>query len=158
MFGSLTGWLGSLFDPSTRGAVGLVLGSYLLGGTILRARPWPDLDRATPQSLLELGPYSWAFANGYLLGFGPVSRIGFWTWPLVPISSFLVGSAGGGIAVWAVFGFVRLAILVVFAGVSADKTDLLDLSARLLSARSWVEIKCRYFAAIGSTILIVVVV
>jgi hypothetical protein len=57
-------------------------------------------ERETEQSLLHRGPVIWAVANGGQLGLGFTSRIGFWSWYLMPIGIFLLADPLVGALAW----------------------------------------------------------
>lgn len=65
---------------------------------------------------------------------------------LVPIGAFVGGNPVVGLAVWATYGGLRLALLTVIAGVAVARNNIQTISARLLLARLWMEKRSRYIA------------
>lgn len=61
----------------------------------------------TPQRWLRKGPYYWAVRNGGELRVGATSRIGFWLWFLVPVSSLLLGSVAAGALLYGTYAAAR---------------------------------------------------
>lgn len=82
----------------------------------------PEWAGQTDQRLLYLGPVRWAAANGFLLGLGFTSRVGFWGWFLLPIICFSVGDSSKSAAVYGMYGFGRLAAIVVLAALSISRS------------------------------------
>jgi hypothetical protein len=136
--------VGDLLSLRVRAAVAVVLYLALAGGATLRRYPWPQLDRETEQSLLHRGPIVWALANGGQLGLGFTSRIGFWSWYLVPVGAFLIADPAFGAIAWGTYGLVRLLVAVSTAYRSADPDQLLRRSVALLHRRGRATIVTRY--------------
>src|SRR5690348_12029624 len=82
--GAIVGTIGHKLAESTVAAAITVLGILLATAALTRRARIVQYDRETPQALLSAGPTLWSLANGALLGLGFVSRLGFWTWYLVP--------------------------------------------------------------------------
>lgn len=113
--GGSAGWLlalvGSLLAADARSAtaaalavVGVAVGiAELLG----RRVPVLQCGMETPQRWIHTGPLRWALRNGLSLGCGAMSRIGFWSWFLIPFSAFLVGDVVIGVLVYGVYGLAR---------------------------------------------------
>lgn len=66
-----------------------------------------QFDRETPPPWTSAGALRWAIRNGYLLGLGALSRLGFWLWFVVPIGSLLAGEAIGGACLYGTYGLVQ---------------------------------------------------
>lgn len=64
-------------------------------------------DRETSQRWLHDGPLSWAAKNGFALGLGFTSRIGFFAWYWVPVAAFLSANIGWGAFIYACYSFTR---------------------------------------------------
>lgn len=109
--GFALGLLGSAIDAAFRtsaaavlAGVGAVLGSALLAGA--RLRPL-QCDRETPQRWMQHGARVAAIKNGLALGNGATTRIGFWSWYLIPVSALLLGDPLLGAIVYGTYGAVR---------------------------------------------------
>jgi hypothetical protein len=109
--GLVLGTLGRAIDPSTRAgaatllaAVGLFVGLVRLAGA--RLAPL-QCDRETPQSWLHQGLRLAAIKNGLALGNGATTRLGFWSWYLIPLSALLLGDPLAGAAIYGVYGLTR---------------------------------------------------
>ncbi len=135
---------GGLLPLGVRAAVAVVLYLALAGGAAIRRNPWPQLDRETEQSLLHRGPIIWALANGGQLGLGFTSRIGFWSWYLIPVGAFLVADPAFGALAWGAYGLVRMLMAVSTAYLSAGPEQLLSRSAALLHRRGRATTVTRY--------------
>lgn len=77
---------------------------------LVSPRRLPQISRETEQSLLSHGPFEWATANGFLLGLGFTSRIGYWIFYLVPVGCLVTGSPIFAAAIWGMYGLTRLGI------------------------------------------------
>jgi hypothetical protein len=134
--GALTGLAGQVAPLAVRAVVGTLLGLALTVAPLLAPHRLPQINRETEQSLLGKGPIKWALANGFLLGLGFTSRIGYWLWYLVPIGCFVIGSPAYGSAVWGTYGSVRLGIAALLAWkMRRQPSQMSDLSRTLLGLR-----------------------
>lgn len=123
MAGALLGAAGGIlsFDhriaiASLLGIIAIVLGSMELGGRRVRL---PQLDHETPQSWLNAGPLRWAARNGFTLGFGAISRIGFPLWYAIPVGAFLFARPELGAAIYGTYSTIRgMAVWVLILGAS----------------------------------------
>lgn len=110
-------------------ATGAVVGtvSDVLGGSFRRGAAWAlailavvlVLDVAgfrqpIPQRNVETSIVSydrrvlrWGVYTGAMLGFGGLTRLGFWAWYLIPLSILMSGSPFVGAAIWGTYGGVR---------------------------------------------------
>ena len=104
-------------------------------GAVFRRNAWPQLDRETEQSLLRGGPVAWAVLNGGQLGLGFTSRIGFWTWYLIPVGAFLLADPTVGAVAWGLYGFLRLAAAIAIAYAAATPEQLLARTTAALRRR-----------------------
>lgn len=134
--------VGSPLAPTTRLAaatllsiLGVVVGGAALTGML--ERPF-QCDRETPQSWMRHGPRRWALLNGFALGSGFTSRIGFWLWYLVPVGAFVSGTLRVSVAIYGSYGLVRgSAALLVLA--KARRRPGWDYRSWLLRQRSAAE-------------------
>jgi hypothetical protein len=134
--GALLGIAGAGIGQSVRVSVGLVGALVLCVAPLVpQLRPL-QLNRETKQRLLERGPLQWGVLNGSLLGLGFTSRIGFWTWYLIPLSAFTIGSPLAGAAVWAMYGLSRMGA-ASFAAIKMrrDESCAVAVADRMLGAR-----------------------
>jgi hypothetical protein len=134
--GGVVGSIGALVPVAFRVAVGTALALVLVVVPLLWLRWLPQIDRETDQDLLGRGPVIWALANGFLLGTGVTSRIGYWIFYLLPVGCFVAGSTLWGAVVWATYGFTRLGSVVLLAwSMRRRPTGMLELSTTLLARR-----------------------
>jgi hypothetical protein len=99
-------------------------------------RRLPEFNRETEQSLLGLGPFRWAIINGFLLGLGFTSRIGYWTFYLIPVGCLVTGSPAMAAVIWGTYGFTRLGIVLLLAyRMHWSPTRTASLSRSLLALR-----------------------
>jgi len=130
------GAVGGLVPLAVRVSVGTILATVLVVMPLLLPRRMPQLNRETEQDLLSLGPIKWAVVNGFLLGLGFASRIGFWVWYLVPLGCVILGSPVPAAIVWATYGCVRLGAASVLAWHMHRRQDLISsLHDRVVSFR-----------------------
>lgn len=109
--------------------VALVIGGWAGGVKLL-----PQLDRETEQRLVHHGPLRWAAENGALLGLGFTSRLGTWLWYTVPAAALASASPRGGAMVYGLYGFARLFVPSVLAGISVRRMTE-DVAAEVLPFR-----------------------
>lgn len=154
--GTAVGGLAALMPPATRAAVVTLAAATLAATALLKSRP-VQLDRETPAVLLHHGPLVWAAANGALLGFGPLSRIGFWLWYMVPIGVILSGSALVGGAIWGTYGMTRLMALSYVARQIRRQDSSTAIPGRLLQIHERVRKHLRIATVIAAVITCVAV-
>lgn len=131
--GATVGLLGSLLPGEARIALGTGLAMLLVVVPMVSAR-LPQVNRETKQSLLGRGPYVWALSNGALLGLGFTSRIGYWTFYLVPLCCLAVGSPPIGAIIWGAYGLTRMFLASVIACLMHRAPEKMGTwSARLLA-------------------------
>jgi hypothetical protein len=109
--GAALGAIGNLLDVDARAGIATLLALAALAvGTAeasgRHARPW-QLDRETPQQWLHAGPIQWAARNGAALGIGATTRIGFWSWYVIPAVAVLAGEPGFGASLFATYAVAR---------------------------------------------------
>ncbi len=139
--GAVVGLAGALLTLNARVVAGTVLAALLVLAPLASPRRLPQVNRETEQSLLGRGPFLWALANGFLLGLGFTSRIGYWIFYLVPVGCFVVGSPGYGALIWGAYGFTRLGIAALLAfRMHRTPTRTGDLSRRLLALQPVVRL------------------
>lgn len=159
--GGLLGAVGSLVPLEYRiatasllGVIAVTLGSLELGGRRVRL---PQLDHETPQSWMNVGSLRWAARNGFTLGLGAISRIGFPLWYVVPAGAFLVARPDLGIAIYGTYSMVRgmavwPLILGGFRWLGKDYQDWLigcARAARVLAATQLVLLGVVVVVAVG---------
>lgn len=109
--GALLGALGELLPLDARIAVASVLALVAVGLGVVELGPRPrrviQCDTETPQSWMNAGAIRWALLNGFALGTGATSRIGFWLWYAIPISALLVGDPAKSALIYGLYGLVR---------------------------------------------------
>ena len=140
MAGGLTGVAGQVVPFTARVAVGTLLFLALTAAPLLARDRLLQVNRETEQNLLSKGPFTWALANGFLLGLGFTSRIGYWIWYLIPLGCFVLGSPAHGAVIWGTYGCTRLGIAVVVASMMHRRPSRMsELSRRLLGLRPTVR-------------------
>lgn len=119
--GTVLGFIGSRLPDSIRLAASSVLGIVAVGIAITelsghRVRPI-QCNRETPKNWVTAGPLRWAIRNGSALGCGATTRIGYWLWYVIPVSSLLIGDEPSGAALYGLYGASRgLALWVMLFG------------------------------------------
>lgn len=115
--GAFAGFLGAAVEPSLRALLALIAVSAVLVGAALRPVPW-QLDRETDTRWLGYQDWRTAAYNGFALGLGFTTRIGFWLWYVVPLSAFVVADPVLGAAGYSVFALTRVSLSALLT--SAD--------------------------------------
>lgn len=134
--GALVALLGGLLSEENRSAAGTALALCICVAPLIAPHRVLQLNRETKQNLLSLGPMAWASVNGGLLGLGVVSRIGYWVFFLMPVSTLVIASPGIGALIWGTYGFIRLSIASLIAyHMNRSPTRMASISATLLSRR-----------------------
>lgn len=150
--GAGLGALGATASATARSglvtALAVVGVALSIGGWGAGVKLLPQVDRETEQSLLHHGPLRWAAENGALLGLGFTSRLGTWLWYTVPAAALVSGSPASGALVYGLYGFARLLIPSLLAGISV-RAMTIDVSEIVMSWRR---------LAIGSADIIFIVV
>lgn len=135
--GTAVGSLGGALPSPVTAAIATVLYMAIALGALTRATPWPQFNRETEQRLLHAGPVGWSLWNGALLGLGFTSRIGFWSWYLLPIGALLVDEPFIGGLVWALYGGARMSVAFAAAYVMRRQTaGMVSVSTNLLTQRA----------------------
>lgn len=120
--GAVLGAAGAILPPEIRIAMASLLalaavfvGSLELLGTEIKL---PQCDYETPQRWLHKGALMWALQNGFSLGIGATSRIGFWLWYAIPLGAFLFADPVLGAAIYGAYSVVRgVAVWVLLLGI-----------------------------------------
>src|SRR5205823_6646276 len=97
----------------------LALIAIIIGGREVSGhRSWLlQFDHETPQSWMNLGPLKWAATNGFALGSGAMSRIGFWLWYVIPVAALLIGNMQVSAVLYGAYGFTRgIAVWLIILG------------------------------------------
>lgn len=109
--GVLLGSLGSFLASDVRVSVvsllsllAIAVGSYEFVG---RRAALLQCDHETPKRWIDRGAFGWAIRNGATLGCGALSRVGFWSWYIVPLASLLSGSPVLGAAIYGTYATTR---------------------------------------------------
>lgn len=119
--------------------VAVVAGSGLYE-LITARRPKTIVQRnvETPLEWTSKSGAEWALKNGFALGAGVGTRIGFSVWYIMPITALALGTFFGSVAIFAVYGFCRTAFVTVLYALSlrTSASEIADLLLRhLRSAR-----------------------
>ena len=143
--GALLGIIGGTTDLTVRIGLAtfLAVGGGLLGLADLLGEKVPVLqcNRETPQVWARSGGTRWAFLNGGSLGWGGLTRVGFWAWYLIPASAFLVGDALQSALIYGTYGLSRslggIALLAaIWFGKSRNRYAADDAALWLLSRQA----------------------
>lgn len=84
-----------------------ILVGVALINLVYRLVPLLQIDRETPRDWVEEHAVYWAMKNGFFLGIGFTSRVGFWLWYIVPLSTLLIGDIRLGGMIYGVYGASR---------------------------------------------------
>lgn len=112
--GAVLGLLGAALEPALRALLAVVAALTVAVGVVVRPVPW-QLDRETNTAWLLYQDWRTAAYNGFALGLGFTTRIGFWLFYLVPLSAFVMGNPLHGAIGYAVFAMSRVGISALFA-------------------------------------------
>jgi hypothetical protein len=152
--------VGNLLPLDLRLAAGSVLAVAAAAAGALelfgrRIHP-PQFDCETPQRWVRKGPLRWAIQNGFTLGLGAMSRIGFLLWYVVPLGALLCGNPVLGAAIYGTYGLVRgvaaPSILVAMMRLKGDISEWLVLhteAARIPTAGQMVLTGVAVAIAVG---------
>lgn len=162
MAGVLLGAVGSqlLLEIRLAGISLLAVLAIAVGGLELGSQRFRPFQRSceTPQGWIHTGALRWALRNGWTLGLGATTRIGFWLWYLVPIAALLSGKPELGALIYGTYSFTRgAAVWVIILGpgrwVGADAVAMWLLGqaevARTLTAGQLVLVGIAVALAIG---------
>lgn len=157
--GALLGLLSGTVELGARALLsGLLYLALALGAGVRRAPPL-QVDRETDRQHLHLGPLRWAAVNGAQLGLGFTSRIGFWSWYLLPVGILMTGDWRVGALAWGLYGAGRTVAAVAVAYASPTSERLLTNSTALLGLRGRAAATTRAVtiaAGIGLAVLVAV--
>lgn len=108
----------------------IAMGSLELGGR----RTWlMQCDKETPQRWLKHGALRWAARNGFTLGCGFTTRIGFWLWYVVPVGSLLLARPGLGALLYGTYAAARaMAVWGIIYGLGRRLPPDIDYARWLL--------------------------
>jgi hypothetical protein len=136
--GAFTGLLGAAVEPSLRVLLAGGAITAVVAGAAFRPVPW-QLDRETDTRWLEHNDWRTAAYNGFALGLGFTTRIGFWLWYLVPLTAFVAADPLLGAVGHTVFALTRVGLstlltsmdVYITSGISRARmvTDPLALAA-----------------------------
>jgi hypothetical protein len=108
--GALLGVVGSVIQAYEYVAIAGFVGLIAVGASLTHiVRHRPQRDRETPRLWIQGGHLTWAIRNGFTLGIGARSRIGFWLWYCVPVAALCSSSPTLGAAIYATYGASRSA-------------------------------------------------
>jgi hypothetical protein len=141
--GGVAGLAGALFDPVTRLVLaGLAAVTVLIGATVRRL-PW-QLDRETNRRWLQYEDWRTAAYNGFALGLGFTTRIGYWLFYLVPLAAFAVGDPRLSALGWAVYAASRVggSLLLWRAGLQVAGRNLIPPLRTATDAAAFVALGC----------------
>jgi hypothetical protein len=160
--GALAGAAGSLLTADGRSALGALFALAAAGLGLVELTGHRvvliQIDRETPYAWLEAGPVRWAIRNGANLGFGGLTRLGFWLWFVIPVGAVLSGRPLIGALGWGAYALVRTAsagwllLLVDRRRLDPEKGDVLlrEVSrARVATSAQLLAIGLSALLAIG---------
>lgn len=111
LVGAGLGYSGSLVPSDVRLGLGtlaafvaVACGSVEVAGRRIQPPQW---NRETPQRWMYAGPLRAALRNGFTLGLGFTTRIGFLIWYAVPLGAFLLGDPLVGAMIYATYSLTR---------------------------------------------------
>jgi hypothetical protein len=159
--GGLLGALGSILPEAAR--TGMATGLAVLAVPVAvvelvgrRVRPW-QRDRETPQRWMHRGPLAWAARNGFSLGLGAFTRLGFALWYVIPVAALLIANVPLAATVYGLYGFTRVASAVPLLAAGQRTGDLIVVSNLLRRIGPIARRLCAaHLLALGITTLIVV--
>ncbi len=133
--GTLLGVAGSLM-PLTLRTPAIMIASVagtVLGASGLVGHPVPlvQIDRETPASWVDRGPYFWAVTMAGLLGWGASTRLGFWLWYVIPPASILCGSWTAGALIYGTYGLARGGWVLIYLARSTGAKGSVDAISTL---------------------------
>lgn len=109
--GAALGAFGSVLPDSVRLAIGTLgfLALCVVGVLQVRGRRvrLPQRNKETPQRWIQKGPVRWALKNGFSLGLGFGSRLGFWLWYVIPLLAVTLGDPWLSAALYGTYGATR---------------------------------------------------
>jgi hypothetical protein len=119
--GALLGVIGGkvALDLRLIGTSLLAIGAIAIGGLELSNRRLglPQHNCETPQHWMNAGALRWAARNGWTLGLGVMSRIGFWLWYVIPFGALLSGQVVFGALLYGSYSLARgAAVWVIILG------------------------------------------
>jgi hypothetical protein len=128
----------------------IVLAAAVAVFAVVSPRRLPQLNRETDQALLQRGPLVWALVNGYLLGTGLASRIGYGLFYVVLLGMVVVDSVNVAVVLGLTYGVARLGIAACLGiWMHVHPGQMADISRRLLLVRATIA----RFAAAATVVL-----
>lgn len=112
--GAAFGLLGAALEPASRALLAGAAVAVIAVGAILRPVPW-QLDRETDTAWLTYQDWRTAAYNGFALGLGFTTRIGFWLFYLVPLTAFVVADPLLAALGYAAFALSRVGMSALLA-------------------------------------------
>lgn len=118
--GGSLGFFGSTLSEPVRLAIGTLGFPALAVVAVLECQGrrirLPQRNKETPQRWIHEGPLRWALNNGFSLGLGFGSRLGFWLWYVIPLLAVVLGDVWLSAALYGTYGATRgLGTVAVFA-------------------------------------------
>jgi hypothetical protein len=120
--------------------------------------PIPQRDRESPRRWYFQESWRWAWKTGGILGSAVLTRLGSWSWYLIPLCAMATESPWRGAVIWGVYGGLRVALSTGmgwprFFGVLADRKFS---AARLVGSATIVRRCCAGFGLTACFVLAVV--
>lgn len=127
--GVVLGSIGAALPTAARLGLTLALSSIALLITMFALVGWTPapLQRSceTPKPWADADALGWAVRNGLTLGCGATTRVGFWSWYLVPAVALLSGDVLAGALSYGAYGIARAgAGALLFARMRAGADDI----------------------------------
>ena len=124
VMGLSLGFIGTFLPRDIRIGGATLLGMSAIVVATLEFSKWRlhplQMDRETSRDWLRKGALRWAARNGWVLGTGVTTRIGFWLWFVVPFGALFVGDLALGMLVYGMYGTIRgLAVWVILGATRA---------------------------------------
>ncbi len=149
--GGVIGLAGALLDPVTRLLLAGLAAVTVLLGAARRRLPW-QLDRETDRRWLAHEDWRTAAYNGFALGLGFTTRIGYWLFYLLPLAAFAIGDPRLSALGWAAYAASRVggSLLVWRAGLQIAGRGLITPLRAVTDAAA--------FVALGGLLIITLVI
>lgn len=123
--GAALGATGSVIPEPFRLAIGTVAFFALVVVGVVEAQGrrlrLPQRNKETPQRWIHAGPLQWAMRNGFSLGLGFTSRLGFWLWYVIPLVAVVVGDVWLSAVLYATYGATRGLTAVAIFGYALQR-------------------------------------
>jgi hypothetical protein len=112
--GAVLGLFGAAIEPASRALLAVATVAAVAVGGVLRPVPW-QLDRETDTGWLTYQDWRTAAYNGFALGLGFTTRIGFWLFYFVPLAAFVVADPLVAALGYAAFAVSRVGMSTLLA-------------------------------------------